>query len=233
MSLMQPSMIPALLEHMQSQFGNRNELLTFSVGGVFNKKEEHQELGLSLGQKKTGNMKQLPIVHLQVLLTDALQKIGYQPTIVASKVTAEYVHPVRTSDVIINEVVVGSIAELHPEVIVNMELPKRSAIATVNLQLLLNQAPAEIVAKKLTAYPAITYDETMQRTHNQDTSSLLTSLKQGSEFLESVEVIDTYQPEGATSYNLTLRFTYRSLQKTLTEQEVKPEHKNVMNSISE
>jgi phenylalanyl-tRNA synthetase beta subunit len=69
-------------------------------------------------------------------------------------------------------------------------------------------------------------------------AALMAKMKAASALLESVEVADLYQsspdglcPAGATdsseTYNLTLRFTYRSPERTLTETEVKTEHGKV------
>ena len=113
-----------------------------------------------------------------------------------------------------------------------MQLPNCSAVVSINLQELLALNPSDIIAKKLKEYPAISYDETIERSHSQRTAELLQTLQGATELLESVEVVDTYQPQGSASYNLTLRFTYRSKEKTLTEQEVKPEHQKVMSTMS-
>jgi len=50
--------------------------------------------------------------------------------------------------------------------------------------------------------------------------------------LESVEVADLFSKEGSESYNLTLRFTYRSPERTLTEAEVKQEHERILETLN-
>jgi phenylalanyl-tRNA synthetase beta chain len=231
-SLMQPSLVPALLEHAETQFAGRKELLTFSVGNVFSKQGEHSELSVLLAQKNSSDIKTLPLYRLQQLIADALIKIGYQVQYKASASPAQHVHPGRASVIIVNNKEVGYIAELHPEVMTAMQLPNCSAVVSINLQELLALNPSDIIAKKLKEYPAISYDETIERSHSQRTAELLQTLQGATELLESVEVVDTYQPQGSASYNLTLRFTYRSKEKTLTEQEVKPEHQKVMSTMS-
>ena len=161
-----------------------------------------------------------------------MAKIGYTSTFITDDQPLPSLHPGRASTVIVNDIAVGYVAELHPQVVATMEVPVHSAVAVLNLQQLLQQEPSDIVAKKLAAYPAITYDETIERNHSQQTAELLTQLQNKSDLLESVEVVDTYQPQQSTNYNLTLRFTYRSPAKTLTEQEVKPEHEKVMSTIN-
>jgi phenylalanyl-tRNA synthetase beta chain len=84
----------------------------------------------------------------------------------------------------------------------------------------------------LPAHPAVTYDLTFKRVHNDAIGPLLAKLRGASPMLESVDVKDLYDGKGVEpgSYNATLRFTYRAGDRTLTEQEAKTEHEKVISS---
>jgi phenylalanyl-tRNA synthetase beta subunit len=62
--------------------------------------------------------------------------------------------------------------------------------------------------------------------HSKSVGKLLKKIRESSKLLESVEVADLYGKESG-EYKLTLRCTYRSSEKTLTEEEAKKEFASV------
>ncbi|MDP6562092.1 MAG: hypothetical protein QF793_04180, partial [Candidatus Peribacteraceae bacterium] len=66
------------------------------------------------------------------------------------------------------------------------------------------------------------YDTTVAMSHSKSVGELLADIRKSSKLLESAEVADLYGKESG-EYKLTLRCTYRSAEKTLTEEEAKKE----------
>lgn len=234
-SLLQPSTLPRLLEQAQRQFTQtEHDLQTFQWGHVFGKTvPEHAELTALIAAKSQTNVLNDPFLRVKRDVLHALQDAGYELTIRASKTLPPYVHPGRCAELLLDGKPVGTVYEVHPSVAKRFDLPFRTAAVTLNVHALL-EAPARIrLLQPVSTYPSIRYDETFAWTKKQPVGKLLAQMRSGSTILETVSVIDLYegkvQEDG--QYQLTLRFTYRSPEKTLTEEEVKKEHERMMKLI--
>jgi phenylalanyl-tRNA synthetase beta chain len=98
--------------------------------------------------------------------------------------------------------------------------------------MLLKIAPTKRYSRTVAQYPAITYDITMTLSREKALETILEKIRKSSALLESVEVADIYagKPLNASQYNVTVRCTYRSPERTLTEEEVKGEHEKILKS---
>ena len=80
------------------------------------------------------------------------------------------------------------------------------------------------------AFPAITYDLTIMRTHASPIHDTVARIRTSHPLLEDVVLHDLYdgKPLQAGHFNATLRCTYRAHDRTLTEDEAKAAHAEVM-----
>lgn len=235
-AVLHTSTLPSLLAHAQRNILQAGDTLrTFHWGHVFSKRiPEHAELSALVAAMRQTTTANDPFLELKRSLVFALREAGYALSIGILRDIPTFAHPGRCAALIVDGKAVGAIYEVHPTVRSRFDLPHRAAAATVNLELLLSIAPATRMAKSLPQFPAVAYDETIKRTHAKAFGPLLEKLAKAHPLLEHVEVHDLYAgaPLKADEYNLTLRFTYRSPERTLTEDEVKQAHKAVMGVVS-
>lgn len=235
-ALMQTSTLPQLLVHAkQNILLSHGPLKTFHRSHVFHvKKPEHTELGLLYVAKQETALIDDPFLHLSQDLTVALQEMGYEAEYRTAKEHAAYMHPGRHADVIVDGKAAGSMFEVHPSIRQRFGFEHRAAAATVNLSQVLSKKPNEKYATPIPQFPAISYDVTLPWSQDKEANALLQTLKAKSALLEEVRVADLYQGKQHTSgaYNLTLRFTYRAADRTLTEEEAKKEHEKLLADIN-
>ncbi|MFA6523219.1 MAG: phenylalanine--tRNA ligase subunit beta [Candidatus Peribacteraceae bacterium] len=226
------STIPAILEHAAQNLTHVKEVLsTFECAHVFSKTQgEWFECGLLLADKRGGSLKEAPFLKLKNCAMEALRKGGWQASVRTASATAPFGHPGRTADLFVGETAVGFITEVHPEVATRFDLPARAAVATLDLTTLLAIPELLKPPVPVPAFPAVSYDVTVTRTQTQSSGDLMKKLKGTSPLLESVEVVDLYEgkPLASGQFNLTLRFTYRAPDRTLTEEEAKKEHEKAL-----
>ena len=228
LSRLQPSTLPRLLEQVEMQARQAAQVCTFAVAKVFSAKAEHLELGMLFAATGKTDLLHDPFLHLKSSVESALKRAGYSVTVQSSREKPVASHPGRIGEVVVGGSVVGHLFEIHPAIRARFGLPQRAAAALIGLDALFAIKPEPIVFKPLPQFPAVTYDETVPMRQDQSVAALLSKMRAASKLLESVEVADLFSKEGSESYNLTLRFTYRSPERTLTEAEVKQEHGKVM-----
>jgi len=224
-SLMAPSTLPALLEHAEKNLLAFDDVLrTFHVSTVFKGGiDSNIELGMSIVIKRKTELKTDPFLLLKQELGEALKDAGYTMTLDVCKDVPSYASGSRAASIVVEGKVIGTLFEVHPEVKQKFDLPARAAALTLNISALKDIPAATIVAKVVPEFPSITYDTTIVMTHDKSAGSLLQKIAESSTLLESVEITDLYGKDSG-EYKLTIRCTYRSADKTLTDEEVKKEY---------
>lgn len=232
-ALLQTSTFPALLIHAEKNLRQTGTLRNFHWSHVFSKtKPEHLELSLLTATRETTGLLNDPFLEIKETVISSLAASGYSVTIASTKNVPAYAHPGRIADVLFGKDVIGQIFEVHPSIRKTFDIPGRAAAAIINLHDLLAHAPEKIVAQPLSQFPSVVYDVTITRTHDKHIAALMEKAVKGSKLLESVVIHDLYQKAGSDTYNATLRFTYRSAEKTLTEEEAKKEQEAVLKAIN-
>lgn len=234
-SLLQPSLLPRLLDHAErNMLLVQDALQTFTAGRIFGANgKETWMLGALFASRNETNTTTDPFFCLKRDVTEALDTVGYDATIRPPDSVPAFAHPGRTAVLALNSKAVGSLFEIHPSVRKQFDLPHRAAALFLDLDVLFAITPKQRISQALPQYPAITYDVTVTLDRNRAFSGLLQKIQKSSALLESVEVADIYsgKPLGADQYNLTFRCTYRSPERTLTEEEVKKEHGKIEAAI--
>lgn len=197
-SLLQPSLLPQLLTHAEKNILYSDDFLqTFTIAHVFTRDgTEHEELGLLVVPKKNPCLPDHPILKLSSYIHHTFRCA--QPS---------------------------ALTLLHPTICEMFGLSPFSAYAGINLTEFF-RLPSQIPpVSPLPVFPAITYDLTLPWNHQKPAGDLLKHLQSVSPLLENVAVQDLFSHDpNDRSYNLTIRCTYRSAERTLTENEVRSEH---------
>lgn len=142
-----------------------------------------------------------------------------------------FLHPGKSCHIYLNDVRIGYAGEVHPDVQDKMGLKANAYIFEINLDILSNHISGEVRYKEISKYPAVTRDVAFIIESNVEADDMLDIvLNQKEDLLENVGVFDIYAgkglPEGKKS--LGLRFSYRALDKTLTDLEVNNVHEKIV-----
>ncbi len=232
-SLLQTSTLPSLLEHAQrNRLQAADVIRTFTVGHVFSKSiPEHAELSMmhcTLADEQSGSdrLKHEPLLLLKRDLHTALEAIGYVVHEQQTTTSPGFAHPGRAATLMVGQTPIGLLCEVHPDIRERFELPGRAAVVIIDLAALLALPPSSRLMRPLPQFPSVQYDVTTTKTKRDAVGSMVTKLRGSDPLLESVEVVDLYTGKPLTDdqYNLTLRFTYRAPDRTLTETEAQAVH---------
>jgi len=234
-ALLQLHTYPQLLEHASRNIAKvHGALKTFRTGNVFAKgKPEQFELStLHAATHETGLLDD-PFLHAKEDILHAAEEAGYELSVEPMDKARPAMHPGRAAMVKNGQDIVGVVFEVHPTVRARFDLPHRAAVGALNLTVLFAKKPATRMAKPLPLFPSVTYDETIPRKHADQLGPLLDKLKKGATLLEHVTVHDLYAGKNVKpgEFSATLRFVYRAPDRTLTEEEAKKAHGEVMKAI--
>ncbi len=221
------------------------QFCTFTLSHVFSKKgDEHTELGVFAAQgaqsPADSTLLNEPFLHLKEALKSAFASVGYAVDYAAATPTAAYAHPGRTAEIFIHPLhaesaslpqqKIGMMYEVHPSVRARFGIPHRAAAASLNIAALLALPVQPRVMGSVPQFPAVSYDVTLPVRQTEQVGDLLRRLRGSHENLEDVGVKDLYTGPSVDPehYALTLRFTYRAADRTLTESEAQGIHAKVL-----
>lgn len=136
-------------------------------------------------------------------------------------------HPGRCAEIVVvdpagGERTVGHAGELHPRVCKAFGVPARTAVAEVDLSVLLDHAVAIVPAPEFSTFPVAKEDVALVVADDVPAETLARTLREGAGPLcESVRLFDVYTGEqiGAGRKSLAFALRFRAADRTLTEAE--------------
>lgn len=147
-----------------------------------------------------------------------------------------YLHPGRAAEIIIKGHPAGYIGEVHPDVIEKMDLKRKASIFELDLGILAQSFSEDLKFAGIPRYPAVTRDVALILKNDVEAAAAIEAADvQHQDLLDKIEVFDIYTgkniPEGFKS--IALRFTYRSSERTLTDDEVNIVHGEIVKAVVE
>lgn len=145
-----------------------------------------------------------------------------------------YLNPVKAAVIRLDGEKIGALGELLPEVAHAFELPSGVFIFELDLPLVANHVRGEIGFVPLPRFPSVTRDVAVTIDAGISAEEIMAIMRGvDNQYLESIEVFDCYQgdPIPAGKKGLAFRIRYRSLDRTLTDEEVNQFHQEVLERL--
>lgn len=147
-----------------------------------------------------------------------------------------FLHPGRSATLRCNDVDLGYLGELHPDLCEEWELPPRVVVAEVNLSRWMAQPALAWELRPIPRFPAIERDVAFELP---DTIPAIEAeqliRREGGQWLESVTLFDVYRGKQVAEGNRSLAYTlrYRAPDRTLTDEAVDAVHNRVRQALVE
>ena len=150
--------------------------------------------------------------------TGIRQKLHYDP-----KCSEEFLHPGRKADIILDNVRLGYLGEVHPRVCDNYKIGERTYIAVLDLPRVIPFVDFDIKYSGIAKYPAISRDISLVVPRDILVGEIEDVISQnGGRILESFNLFDIYEgnqiDQGYKSVAYSL--TFRDKERTLVDDEV-------------
>ncbi len=243
-SVLRTSLLPGLLQVIKyNQDHSNNTICGFEVGKVHLKEgtqfKECSTMGIILTGKSAPHHfdpkpKDVDFLDLKGKIENLL--LGLQITGVEFLPSHLHsLHPGKQAQIKVGDVILGVLGEVHPKNLKKLGMDQSIYFAELNIHDLLLLKSKETLVTELNPYPGSERDWTITVPDTLSIGDILKQLKSvPSRFLENVYLLDLYKSDqiGKDRKNVTLRFFYRDLNKTIAFETVEKEHERITQSLS-
>lgn len=236
-SIMRPTLIAHALEVISLNYNRKNpEGRFFEISNTYKKNPIPGELPIQEKTLVLGTYgKNTDYFDLKgfVELVFSFARIDY-PKFVAGG--SDLYHSGRKATIYAKDVRLGEIGEIHPLVVKNYELPKRTYICEISFDQLFKASQLDMKYVDLPKFPASNRDLAIVLKAEIPGAEVLEIIrKHGGNILESIELFDVYTgaqiKEGYKSLAYALNF--RHLEKTLNDDDINPVIEDILGSLKE
>ena len=229
---MRPTLLYSLIKNAKDNM-NRNvsNIRFFEVSRTFEKAEELAKEDIKVGIILAGeNDKTLwnpkPVHYdfydLKGIVEEIFSKLKFQSFSIKRSVQTEF-HPGRSADVFVGKEYIGSFGEIHPDVLENFGLDKKTVLVTeFNIELIKKYINKPFVYQGIVKYPAVPRDLALVMNENILVGDVLKTIEKIDKKVEKVELFDIYQGIGVEpgKKSVAISILLRDDSKTLEEKEI-------------
>ncbi|KGJ49261.1 phenylalanyl-tRNA synthetase subunit beta [Clostridium sp. NCR] len=234
-SVMRTTLIPNMLDVISTNLSHKvEEVYAFECGNTFRPQE-----GLPVETKKLSigmYGKEVDFFSIKGAVETILTNVGFDGYEVEPETKNLTFHPGRCAKLVYNNICIGTFGELHPDVLENYDLNQRVYVAEIDIDLVFENLNNSKVYNPLPKYPATTRDIALLVKDEVFVKQIEDIIKANeSDILESYQLFDVYKgaqiEEGHKS--IAYSITYRSKDKTLTDEDVARVHDKIVSELSE
>lgn len=229
-SIMRTTLIPNMLDVVYTNSSrNIDQLAIFECGHVFTPDDMAgvEETRICIGMYGDG----VDFFVLKGIVEKIFERVGLRRhRYLADKNNTSF-HPGRCADILCDNKFLGTIGEIHPEVLDNYGIGKRVYIAEIDLDTVYSLANDTIVFKSLPKYPAITRDIALVVKNEVEVAAIEEVIMDNAGGLvEACKLFDVYKGDqiGQGYKSVAYSIVYRSLDKTLTDDDVVAVHDKIL-----
>ncbi len=244
-SMMRPTLLGSLLDAARHNVSRgRPDIAIFESGTVYRAAaderpaDEHHGLGVLLSGHTTppawrGERAQADFFAAKALLAGLLDDFHVRWSVVPAD--WPFLHPGRSAAVFGGKTMLGFLGELHPLVADAWGLERTAAFA-IDLGELAAIAPETVSFQPFGAFPALRQDLAVTLPESVSADELLALVRRaGGETLEEAEIFDVYTGAqvGEGRRSLALALSFRTLDRTLTDEDIAPTRARIVAALRE
>ena len=235
-SVMRSTLVPSVLGTMALNQNRSNEsALLYEIAPIFEKPAEgeqlpHEKPTLCVGGYGQGT----DFFAVRDIILDLLAQFGIAVKLERAKET--YAHPGRAAALKCGDERVAFICEVHPDVMKSFDLTRRSILAEVDLEKVMEYAKPIGHVQSLSDFPAVTRDIALVMDESVMVGDVAETITEnGGGLLEKAEVFDIYRgaPMLPGMKSVAYSVTFRSQERTLSDEDVGPVMQSILAACEE
>ncbi len=205
--------------------------MSFTYHPIYGNDLPDERTVLTLGMYGNGDFYDLKGMVQEITETLGIKGIEYVPIS-----DNPIYHPGRCAMLMKEGSSIGIIGQVNPSLLDEFEVPEDTLIGTLDVEKLYELSQIERIYSELPKYPAITRDIAVLVNDDITAGSIISVIKESAgAYLEKVEFFDVYKGKqiGEGKKSLAFSIVYRSLEKTLTEEEISASFDKVVKALAE
>lgn len=235
-SVMRTTLIPNMLEVLATNVSHKvKKAYAFECGHVFKPQESGLPIEtnhLSIGMYGS----EVDFFVLKGIIENIFNSVGLKGYEIEPETTNTTFHPGRCAKVLYNNICLGVFGELHPNVIENYNLGQRVYVCEINTDLVFENSDLSKTYTPLPKYPSTSRDIALIVKDEIFVKQIEDIIKANScGIVESYNLFDVYKGSQIEKgyKSIAYSITYRSLEKTLTDEDVAKVHDKILSELSE
>ena len=241
-------LIPGLLDAVRANFNQRQKNIgLFEIGKVFAASNQENDLpverelfaliltGSETFQNRAMAVRELDFYDAKGALENAAEALNIS-ALEFAPMEAGHLRKGQSAAVSYNNKTVGSIGRLADEIAQSYKFKQPVFVAEIDLQAVLEADEQEVFYRPLPTFPSIQRDVSLIVKRDKNFAEIKKFIEnQQFELLRKVEFVDVYEGKGIADdeRSLTIRFEYRSDERTLLEEEIDEIHSRILTSLDE
>jgi len=235
------SLVQNILKNVKENLKYFARFKIFELGKIYcQEKSEIQEkrflTGAVVGESPRTFYQAKGVVEL-LLNKLGIQNINIQPlssNIQHPTSNIQYWHPSRTAETIVGRKVLGTIGEVHPEILAKYSIDSKVVLFDIDSAKLIELARPYKIYKPVSRYPAVTLDLAVVLPKNFLWADIKNQvLKEGGRLVKGIKLFDIYKgkelPRGKISF--AFHIIYQAEARTLKEREAKGVHEKIVRAL--
>lgn len=236
-SIMRTLSLNGMLTSLSTNYNRRNkDVRLYEIGNIYLPKAlpvtelPEERIQLTLGMYGEGDF-----FNLKGVIEEILEKIGMKKiTLYDPKAGKPFLHPGRQANIIYDNVVIGYLGEVHPEVLDNYNIGEKAYVAVLDMPELVSRASFDTKYTGIAKYPAVSRDISMVMKKDILVGEVEEIIrKNGGNLLENYKLFDIYEgaqiKEGYKSVAYSVSF--RAKDRTLEDKDVNTVMTKILNGL--
>lgn len=245
---MRPTLLAGLLDAVRTNFNrSQRNLRLFEIGKAFAASEKENELpverellalvltGSETLQNKAMGVREFDFYDAKGALEAAAEALNLSE-LEFSPVDVKHLRRGQAARISYRNNPVGTIGRLADEIAQSYKFKQPVFVAEIDLETVLGAGEREIFYRPLPSLPSVQRDISLLVGRDKSFAEIKKYIEaQDFELLRRVEYVDVYEGKGIgdNERSLTLRFEYRSDERTLLEEEVDAVHQKILDALAE
>ena len=240
---LRPTLLYSLIKNAKDNM-NRNvsNIRYFEVSRTFEKSpvlaKEEVKLGIILAgedSKTVWNPKPVPydFYDLKGIVEEIFSKLKFKNYQLRRSEQTEF-HPGRSVDVFVGKEYIGSFGEIHPDVLENFDLGKKSVlVGEFSIDLIKKYIGKAVSYQGIVKYPSVPRDLALVMDEGIMVGDVLRTIEKADNKIEKVELFDIYRGAGVASgkKSVAISIILRDKNKTLEEKEINDTVEKIISKV--
>ena len=237
--LMRPTTIPSMMQTLAINANKKNQnVKLFDISRNYrniNNEVQNGEVPLQENILTIGMYgEDVDFYTLKGLIENVLETVSVNRYDIVKETKNESYHPGRCANIKVGTDVIATLGEVHPEVLMNYDIPKRAYLLEANITKIVKYSKANKKYVEVPKFPAVERDIAMIVDESVEVGQIEKIItKKSKKLLESVKLFDIYRDDkiGEGKKSVAYSLIFRDKNKTLNDDEINTIMNNVITEL--